>query len=67
VRGMARGVIPYMSSKGVCVQSACQQLLWVNSRVGRVEAHVSGCSEQYMATYASISWLTCSVAPLDCG
>ena len=31
--GIASGALPCISSKEVCVRSACLQLLWVNSRV----------------------------------
>src|ERR1700679_899811 len=41
-RGIAIGVSPWMSSKGVFVLSACRRLLWVNSNVPRVFDQFSG-------------------------
>ena len=66
-RGMGVGLYPMVGSNGVCVRSACLQLLCMNLRVVRDFSHSSGCEEQYIERYASISWLTCSVAPSDCG
>ena len=67
VKGIATGVIPSISSKGVFSQSACLQLLWVNSIVESIVDHSSGLFVQNIEIYASISWFTHSVAPSDCG
>ena len=40
--GIATGVIPNMSSKGVCVRSVCRQLLCVNSMVDSILTQFSG-------------------------
>ena len=44
--GIASGASPCMSSKEVCVLSACRQLLWVNSSVDNEFFHSVGCAEQ---------------------
>ena len=66
-RGIATGIIPSISSKWVFSQSACHQLLWVNSIIESMVNHSSGLFVQNIEIYASISWFTRSVAPSDCG
>ena len=61
------GDSPNISSNGVCVLSACLQLLCVNSSMCKAWGHSSGCEAQYIDRYTSISWLTRSVVPSVCG
>ena len=54
-KGIATGVIPSISSKGVFKRSACRQLLCVKSIVESILDHSSGLFVQNIEIYASIS------------
>jgi hypothetical protein len=43
---IATGASPFFSSNDIWVQSACCQLLWVNSIMDREFFHSVGCAEQ---------------------
>jgi hypothetical protein len=44
VVGIATGALPFINPNDVWIQSACHQLLWVNSSMDR--EYLVGCAEQ---------------------
>ena len=66
-RGIEMGEYPIVCLNGVWVRLMCLRLLCVNLRVVRDFSHSSGCEEQYIERYASISSFTCLVALSECG